>query len=174
VKKMMRFIPLLCFILSAGCSTFQTEYEDLVWDFELGWKVGHHTEVPNQSYLTEFIREGDDINNWRELVTIVNHKVLGDFSPENVFLGIKLKIEKDCPNVTEWNVIEKNKNSMLYEWQTNPCLGFPAQHEIARIISGKYNVFQIKYTARGYQLPPDQRAKWLKIIAGSKIETSRR
>lgn len=139
-------------------------------NFDPGWKVGYEAEIPNQHALTEFIREGDDINNWRELITIqsFNRKSWGGPSPEDSLNGLKAIREKECPGVTEWKVIEKDENSILYEWQAKPCRGWPDQHEIAKIIYGKYNRFVIRYTAKVYQLPPDTRTKWIKRFAESR------
>ncbi|HHT9111624.1 MAG TPA: hypothetical protein ACFYDZ_10780, partial [Candidatus Brocadiaceae bacterium] len=80
--------------------------------------------------------------------------------------------EKDCPGATVWNVIEKDENSILYEWQSKPCLGWPDQYEIAKIIYGKYNRFQLRYTTKVYQLPPDKRDEWIEKFRDYKIETT--
>ena len=94
---------------------------------------------------------------------------MGGPSPEDTLGSLKAIREKECPGVTKWNVIEKNENSILYEWQARPCRGWTDQHEIAKIIYGKYNRFFVHYVAKVYQLPPDTRAKWIKRFAEFKI-----
>ncbi|SFP39912.1 hypothetical protein SAMN05216419_100234 [Nitrosomonas cryotolerans] len=172
MKNVTRVVVFLYLVLSAGCATLKTEeHEYLYFEFEPGWKAGHNTEIANQYSFTEFIREGDDINNWRELVTIQNFNRKswqGGDSPEDSLNGLKAIREKQCPGVTKWNVIEKNENSILYEWQARPCLSWPSQHEIAKIIYGKYNRFIVHYVAKVYELSPDTRAKWIQRFTESK------
>ena len=169
MDRMMQLAVTLVLLLS-GCATFQTEYEQIVFTFEPGWKVGHHAEVPRQYVITEFIREGDDIKNWKELLTIQNFvPPWGGPSPEDAFNGFKAVQEKNCPHVTKWNIIAKDETSILFEWQAKPCLGWPDQHEIAKIIYGKYNRFLLRYTLKVYQMPPEQRDQWKNIFGGAGI-----
>lgn len=141
----------------------------LHFDFELEWTVGHYAELPDQYAITEFIREGDDINNWRELLTIQNFPpLLGGPSAEDALNILKAVREKECPGVTKWNVIAKDENSILYEWQAKPCRDWPDQHEIARIIHGKHNTFILHYALKTYQMPDEQRTKWIKRFSDAK------
>jgi hypothetical protein len=135
------------------------------------WKVGHFVDKPPLYALTEFIREGDDIKNWRELFSVQNFgaKSWGLASPEESLNALKASREQQCPGATQWNVIEKRSDSILYEWQAKACQGWPEQHEIAKMMYGKYNRFLIHYVAKSYQLPSDTRSKWIKRFAESKI-----
>src|SRR5262249_28800514 len=130
-------------------------------------------EIPKQYSIAEFIREGDDIKNWKELVTLQNYvPPWGGPSPEDALNGLKAVREKNCPGVTTWNVIARDETSILYEWQAKPCLGWPDQHEIARIIYGKYNRFLLRYTVKVDEMPPEERTKWIGILLQAKITTS--
>ncbi len=152
----------------------QKVYERLQFEFEPGWKVGSEAGPPSYpGSLTEFIHEGDDINNWKQLLTIENftHSPSGP-SPEDTLNGLKSIQERECPGVTNWNVVAKDANSILYEWRAKPCLGWPDQDEVARIIDGKYNQFIIRYTVKEYQMPPEERMKWIGRFLRAKINTS--
>ncbi len=171
IQTMLRIIVLSCLVFLAGCAAFQTKTEH-VGVFGIPWtaKLGHHAEVPNQLSIDEFIREGDDINNWQELLTIANSsKSWGGSSPEDALNNLKVIRERGCPGQTKWSIIKKDENSVLYEWQARPCLGWPDQHEIAIIIDGQYNRFRIAYTAKMYQLPPDRRNQWINVISSAKV-----
>jgi hypothetical protein len=160
------------FVIFAEFAVAQTESERLHFEVEPGWKVGYQAEIPQKFSITEFIREGDDINNWKELLTIQNYvPSWGGSSPENALNELKTAREKNCPGGTRWNVIEKNKDSVLYEWQAKPCLGWPDQHEIARIIFGKYNRFVVRYTVKQYKMPDEQRDYWIGRFSKAGIET---
>lgn len=174
----LRIVVFLCLVFSlGGCATFQTKREYLVFGFhadewEPGWKVRYSAELPNQ-YLIEFIREEDDINNWNELLTIHSFPPLwGGTSPEDAFNKLKALMEKECPGAIKWNVIDKDEKSILYEWQSRPCRGWTYQHEIAKMIYGKYNTFVLRYTKKNYQMPDEVRSEWITRFSKAKIETS--
>ncbi len=134
----------------------------LQFEFESGWTIGHFTAPPNQ-YLIEFIREGDDIDNWKELLTLqVFPPNWGGVSVTGALDQLKALREKICPGVTEWNVIDRDEKSILYEWHARPCRGWPDQHEIARIIYSVDRTTIIRYTQKNYQMPDDQRNTWIK------------
>jgi hypothetical protein len=56
----------------------------------------------------------------------------------------------------------------LYEWHAKPCLGWPEQHEIGRIIIGNRLVFALHYAAKMPQdaakmpqVPEKTRSQWI-------------
>ena len=151
--------------------TTRKVYERLQFEFETGWKVGYEAGPPSyRDSLTEFIHEGDDINNWKQLLTIHNSThSSGGSSPEDALNRLKSIRERECPGVTNWNVVAKDANSILYEWHAKPCLGWPDQDEVARIIDGKYNRFIIRYTVKEYRMPPEERMKWIGRFLRAKI-----
>ncbi len=167
----MRVVAFLCLILSAAGATPKEKNEELNFQMEPGWKVGNSAKGPNHSSIIEYIREGDDINNWRELVTIQSFRKSrgAPSSPEETLKVLKAIREKECTGSTEWNVIDKNENSILFESQAKPCLGWPEQHEIEKIVDGKNSRFILHYAAKVYQLPPDTRTKWIKKFAEATI-----
>lgn len=140
----------------------------LHFDFDNGWKVGHYVKVPNQYTITEFIPEGDEINNWKEMLTIQSFPPLwGGSSPEKALNKLKTIRENKCPGMTKWNVIGKSSSSILYEWQAKSCLGWPDQHEVAIIIHRKYNTLILHYALKVTQMPTEQRAKWIKKFSNT-------
>jgi hypothetical protein len=160
-------------VSGAPPQTSQKEYERLGFEFEPGWKVGYEAKLPHQCSITEFIREGDEINNWKELLTIQNFPPSwGGPSSEETLNMLKAIRERQCPGVTKWNIIGKDDKSVLYEWQAKPSLGWPDQHEIARIIYGKYNRFLLRYTVKVYQMSPEERTKWIRRFLQAKINPS--
>jgi hypothetical protein len=131
--------------------------------------MGYYAELPNHSSILEFIPAGDDINNWEELLTIQNFPPLfGGPTPSDALDNLKAVRENGCPGVTTWNIIAKDKNSILYEWQAKPCRGWPDQHEIARIVYGKQNSFIFHYVLKTYQMPNRQRTEWIGRFSDAK------
>jgi hypothetical protein len=164
----------------ASPQTAQTEHESLHFEVEEQtgslprWKIGYQAELPDHTII-EMIREGDDINNWKELLTIQNFRPSwGGAFPEDTLNILKAIRERDCQGVTRWSTIGKDEQSIVYEWQARPCRGWPDQHEIARIIYGKYNRVLLRYTVKVYEMPPEERTKWIGIFLQAKLNTSLR
>lgn len=169
---MKRFIVVACLTLLFASPTFARGKKTETLDFgtDPGWKVGNARDVKGEYSMIEFIREGDDIQNWKELMTYQNFARPRSFrSPEDSLNMLKKIREENCPGVTEWKVIEQKDDSILYEWHAKPCLNQPEQSEIARILYGKNNVFILHFAAKGQQLPPEKRAEWLKTLSEAKI-----
>jgi len=136
----------------------------LFFEFELGWTLGHYVERPNQ-YTLEFIREGDDIDNWEELLAIqVLPPFWGGASVEDALEKLKAVREQTCPGGTTWNVIDRDAKSILYEWQARPCRGKSEQHQIARIIVAKDKTFLLNYAQKTYQMPDERRDRWIRKL----------
>lgn len=144
--------------------------EDLDFSIEPGWSKANSANGPNHSYVVEYVREGDDINNWKELVTVERfRKSKSDSSPEQMLKNMQARRDKECPDSTLWNIIDKNEKSILYEWQAKPCLGFPEQHEIARIIFGEHFLFVLHYAAKVSGLPEETRSRWIKRFSAATV-----
>jgi hypothetical protein len=65
----------------------------------------------------------------------------------------------------------QERRQRLYEWHAKECLGQPEQHELARIIYGKHNVFFLHYAAKVHELTPDTRAEWIKRLSAAFIRS---
>jgi hypothetical protein len=171
-KKVSLALSLLCIIVCAGATASAGENESLSFQLSLDWKMANHAEQHGY-VIMEYVRQGDDIHHWKELFTYQNFGLGYKRAPTikdelDTWKAVK---EKECPGATEWNVIEQSESSILYEWQEKPCLGWPDQHEIARIIFGKHNLFLLRYTAKVQQLDPDTRKTWIKTFADATIDT---
>ncbi|MDD5275829.1 MAG: DUF4124 domain-containing protein [Methylovulum sp.] len=141
----------------------------LSFDFGSGWKMGYYAESNAHYGIAEYIPKEDNINTWKERLTIQHFPPLwGVSSPEKTFDKLKVAKENECPGLTTWHVLGKDENSLLYEWQSQSCLNWPEQHEIAKIIYGKDNTFILHYTVKTYQMRAGQRAKWVKLFLDAK------
>ena len=171
-KKFLVSAVLLPLIGLAGLSA--SDSENLDFQLEPGWKLASSPKGAKRSSIAEYVREGDDINSWKELVTVQTWgKSSRQPSPDELFKSLQATRDKECPGSTQWNVIAKDANSILYEWQAKPCLGWTDQCEIARIIIGNRLVFALHYAAKGAQLPPETRSKWIKTFAEVTILSKR-
>lgn len=161
-------IPIIGFLCLIGCvGAPVAAAEQLQFTLDSDWKTASATERHGQ-LMIEFVHNGDDINNWKELFTYQDF-AKGKQTPEEFLNKLKAAREEECPGATVWNVIEQDESSILYEWRARPCLGWPEQHEVARIILGKHKLFILHYVAKVPELAPDTRTKWIKTLQDATI-----
>jgi hypothetical protein len=173
-KKVSLAFSLLCIIVCAGATASAGENESVNVQLSLDWKIANHAEQHGY-VIIEYVRQGDDIHHWNELFTYQNFGLRGKHAPtpKDELDALKALKEKECPGATEWNVISQDESSVLYEWQEKPCLGWPDQHEIAKIIFGKHNLFILRYTAKVQQLDPDTRKNWIKTFEDATVDSEK-
>jgi hypothetical protein len=118
----------------------------LIWSIEATWRLANSHEIPRVYRIWEYVREGDDLQNWKELVALQNfNKSRGFPSPEVTFNELMAVREKECPGTTEWKVIGNAADSILYEWHAKPC---PGQ---ARAVRDSPNYFCLPGAASSFQ-----------------------
>ncbi|MGD0632065.1 MAG: hypothetical protein ABR987_22255 [Terracidiphilus sp.] len=167
MNKTSRALALTILVVLAGARLRATNHQDdLALKIPPGWKVGNAQEDRRaQTQIMELINEGDDIHNWKELLTEISgptpHSIR---KPEDFLDDLKVQREKECPGATVWNVIGKDGSSITYEWHAQPCLGWPEQVEIAKILIGKKTFYILQYAKKVKELSPDERDTWLKWL----------
>jgi hypothetical protein len=119
----------------------------------------------------EFVRTGERIEKWSELVTVVNLARPSDISSVEEFLEqLKAIRERDCPEATEWKVIDRREGTILYEeWTVSKCRDQPAQYELAKLLEGDGRLFRVSYATRVADFSPEVRAKWIDWFSAVKI-----
>lgn len=138
------------------------------------WNVGHQARNQNQIVI-EFVRPGEKIDSWTELLTAqILRKPRAPETIDVLVPKMHQEISKRCPAMT-WNVINRQFASdteeagMLYEWTIKGCPPDADQHEIARVVYGKFNIFRLAYTAKTPALAPEKREKWIKDLSEAKV-----
>ena len=164
---------LLLSLTGAGLASARRN-DDLILKLPPGWIKGHMAENRReQSEILELIRPGDDIDNWKELLTELSYpKPRGIRKPEEMLDRIKALREKECPGSTVWTVIGEDEESITYEWHFQSCLGQPEQLQIAKILVGKRTVYFLQYAKKVKELPAHERDTWLKWLAEAKLGDS--
>jgi hypothetical protein len=173
MKKLIAIAALVCLISSMVAAAIEKQSEGLEISMGPEWKEVFTAHTRKLSHL-EFIRVGDDIGNWKELVNIfhVGSKGPSNLSYEKNLENILALREKLCPGATtQYAVIEKSENSILYEWQAKPCLSSPEQHEIGRMMSGTHERFFLHYAAKGTEVAPAARAAIIKTFSAATIDS---
>ena len=168
-------LMILAIALLNGCGTIgpgSSRQENIAYPLDGNvWQVGH--SVGNRSERrTEFVLRGEKIDNWTRLMTVqaLKKSALPAESIETTVNKKAKEMSARCPE-TVWNVIERglNTNTILYEFRVQNCPPDADQHEIARILDGKYNRFRIAYAAKVKALPPAERDKWIQLLSKASI-----
>ena len=144
--------------------------EELAFAYDETWQLASQAATPNRYMIMEFVRQGDDFRDWKELLTVQNfsHRLDGR-TPEDHLNGLKALREQRCPGATTWTVIDKDDASILYEWWAEPCLGWPDQYEIERNILGQFNVYIIHYSKKSTRLDVRERAEWIRRLSEARV-----
>lgn len=153
-----------------------TNQEFLMGGFELKeWTIGNQTADENQRII-EFVRPSENIDNWTELLTSQIIRKPSKLEPIDAFVAnIHAEDKKLCPGGFKSNVIarglktEMEEASIIYEWEFKNCPPNADQHEVAKIIYGKFNIFRLAYVERTEMLAPEKRQKWIKNLKDARI-----
>ena len=172
----------LIVVLMAACAPIQRSpsyQESLMGGVDLKeWTVGHHASDQNQR-IVEFVRPGEKIDSWTELFTM--QTLRKPANPDRIDVMVArahAATSKACPSFVQ-NVIaqgfpsETEEASIIYEWKTMKCPPHADQHEVAKIIYGKFNIFRLAYVAKTEKLAPEKREKWIKDLKNAKIIVSK-
>ena len=136
-------------------------------DFLDKWQVGHDQQFDG-GVITEWVPMGETVESWSKMFTSLNLAKTDLPSAEDSMKLLRDRMAKRCPNVI-WNVIEKNKQDILFEWRIENCSGNADQHNLQKILDGKWNQFHLMYVRKVKELPADEREQWLKGLRTSKI-----
>ena len=131
-----------------------------------GWELAN-TQQKGDQLLMEFVKKGEKIENWTELVTMQQfRRGRGSSSPREFYDSAKQMRDKRCPGLTDWAIVEEAEGSLLYEWKTTGvCDGQQPQSELVRLIVGRNTAYRVAFTTRA-PLTPEIRTKWNEWLRG--------
>lgn len=182
---------LLCFLMLAvaSCATTAGRHERLEgrgifmseiiasmikeqpdFRYEGPWRHAHSHEEKGLYAIDEFVSKNETIDNWTKLVTVQNFakKTASPADPKSMMIGLRQSMEQRCPGVV-WNIIRERDDDILYEYHLIECAGHPDQHEIARILYGRWNIWRIAYTQKGPPMGEQERLKWVEALSEPSI-----
>lgn len=182
MKKYLAILTLNLLLLSA-CVQAQHNAgynESIMWDFDIKeWKIGNQTSDQNQR-IVEFVRPGEQIDNWTELLTLQTLRKSNHTESIDAFVAhVTSDVANLCPKSFEQNVIAKGfqtdteEASIIYEFKLQNCRPHADQHELAKVIYGKFNIFRLAYVAKTKKLSPETRERWIKSLKDARILVTR-
>lgn len=139
------------------------------WDGR-AWHIARHSDDARLT-LTQWLLVGQTTAYWTELVAL--QLFASQQSPDQVFADLREKLERSCPKVV-WTTLQRDLQSILYEWQVKDCVSRPDQHEIANLVRSDEGVYRISYSTRGVTLNSDDRERWIQLLASSQPSALKR
>jgi len=169
----------LIVLLISGCAPIQNKpsyQEFLMGGFDTKeWTIGNQTSDQNQRII-EFVRPNENIDNWTELLTSQIIRKPSNVVSIDVFVArLHNEDRKLCPEGFEQKVIARGQKtdteeaSVIYEWEMKDCAPNADQHEVAKIIYGKFSIFRLAYVERTNKLSSEKRQKWINNLKEAKI-----
>ena len=145
--------------------------ENLAFKPPSSWELGGPPQQTKDRLLMEFVKKGDTLTNWTELLTVDQVK-RDKKSPQTYHAaleGLKSTWEQRCPRLTEWQILDEADGLFVYEWRTTgPCGGHPPQTELVRLMFGKKTGYRVGYNIRG-ELTAEMRATWLEWLRNLRL-----
>lgn len=131
----------------------------------VGWIVGHHAYDRQKGEILEFVRPGESVEDWSELITVQRMPTgCGHATPQATLEHVQSLREDTCPGATKWRLIESSDTSVTFEWQASACGGWTDQHEVSKIIYRPDTRVFLHYVVKQYSMPEQKRSDWLERL----------
>ncbi len=127
------------------------------------WSVGYDA-ADDQQHITEFVLEGQVVENWQELFTRQIMFDPGGKIPMNRFVELtRAGFGPDCKDL-HWSVLRQSESEAIYNWSHSGCASYPPQHEISRLSRSPRGLCRWAYSSKRVPLAPSAVDKYLAIV----------
>lgn len=139
-----------------------------------GWKGVNGDETINSYY----VKNGQTTDNWTGRASTIQwpiaitHTGKMHWTPESVFNALKKEKEEINCSTDSMIILNQDKTSILYEWKDIQCLGMLDQHEITRIVMGRWYLWIIYYGVRNTTLPDERRSELIANLKKASVVLS--
>ncbi|AMP89180.1 hypothetical protein [Legionella pneumophila] len=138
-------------------------FDDRPWKIAWGKKTDKVVTV-------EYIPVGDDINNWKELITTQFMPGLTNMTPAQFGNEFLYNLDKSGVKYTV-NVIEEKPDLLIFEFKVQEPANLQ-QDEILKITKGKDGIYVLHYAIKESDMTKENRDKWVKNLKNSFIKAS--
>jgi len=120
--------------------------------------------------IDEFVRPGQTVENWTELVTTqAFNKAAGLKSVDDFMTAYRKRLVARCPGSTV-EVVRRLPDGVLYESHVVNCPRGADGQLLARVLDGSWNRFIVQYAVRGaLTLTPERRTEWTEKLMAVQI-----
>lgn len=185
MNKAQRFAMYLMLLVPASCASKETFLSNGVVareimasasagspnvDYEGAWKYAGSKQAKGEWVTNYYVPKGESAENWTRRFTFssLRRSRSSPAHPEAMMIDLKELKEQQCPNAV-WNIILKGDADLLYEYHVADCSRHPAQHEIARILYAKANIWWMTYAQKGSPMDERERLRWIETLSEPRI-----
>lgn len=128
------------------------------------WRLGHRS-VSSSSVISEFVLPGQSVQRYDELCSVRRHPELAErgVSCDAFVANIRRNLEKNVRGAV-FNVIRRAPGEVVYEFIVPADSNQPAQHEVARVLTGPRDIHAVAYVKMGPAMNEDLRDAWIKRL----------
>jgi hypothetical protein len=175
-------LVLICLTLT-GCAILPPMNEKLDWTVSDGFTLessrgtGHRGVRGDYGHEYLYSRESEAIEDWTEVavsreidIGMTNFSSMS-WNPESVMNSIKNNYKKNQCSTDTWTILNQDETSILFEGDVLNCQDYGSQHQITRIVLGKWYGWEIHYGIRNKVLTDDERAKFVDNLMSAKVLT---
>ncbi|HAU1151171.1 TPA: hypothetical protein JBI12_04370 [Legionella pneumophila] len=164
---------LYCSIVPLADSTVDSQvinYEKQMVRFDdRPWKIAWGKKT-DKVVTVEYIPVGDDINNWKELITTQFMPGLTNMTPAQFGNQFLYNLNKSGVKYI-LNVIEEQPDLLIFEFKVQEPANLQ-QDEILKIAKGKDGIYVLHYAIKKSDMTKENRDKWVKNLKNSFIKVS--
>ncbi len=171
MKNLLRIVAVLFFIACGGAVAQSVHNEGIARELGPEWTSMYEISPDLRYDAIEFVPNGYNWKDWKEVVTIADFLGSSNLPPEEILKQHQAKREKKCPGAVQWTAISKDGTGFLFQWHINVCGNLPEEDEVGRVIMGKYNQYILEYAARVHELSPETRAHWIKMFSDATFDS---
>ena len=160
----------VCSVVIAACAMIPLQPQELlIVPFLLEWELAHSAENAIQR-VQEFVRPGQNLDNWTELITVQTFSKQVDWGSIDEMLSKQRKnLVSRCPGST-LTVVRREVTSLLYESNLINCSEGRDEQSIGKLLDGHNDRFLIIYGIRSpMSMTAAQRKEWIDKLTETKI-----
>lgn len=138
-------------------------------------KTGWKGVSDDDTWRLIYHRQSETSGGWTERVDVTQFPIAVTWAsnvrwnPESVMNAEKASMQNAGCSTDVWTVHDKKETSILYEWQNVRCPGRLTQHEIVRIVMGRWYLWFVSYGVRDKTPSPDDRKRMIDHLSEARV-----
>ena len=141
--------------------------QNIVFSFDdRDWEVGYEASN-DETAMVEFVLKGENVENWKELVTVQKVSFTQGSLDDYYKVFLKLLKESVAPALVNSKLIRKTSDTVFFEWWISGQ-GPQTQHEWMKIFKIDGGAISLRYTTKNVDQVEKVRKVWEKNIDESK------
>ncbi len=134
---------------------------------QIKWKQINHV-IDEQLEFFEYCPPSQKAENWSELASVQCFYLFD--KNLNSIDELLAQLTKNLPEKTTWTLIEKDKDSAIYEYTHGGSQ--PIQHELTRTFFMGNKLYNVGFTKKDGQFTVSEKKEWIKLLKENVVVSS--